>query len=90
MQLQYDTYMYTGKNYLPGLSQHDALQNHDNCNAMITGYSHQTEHPQYIVTICIRNVRDKEHYQKDTGSLIGYYFIVLHLSLKIMCAMKSS
>ena len=37
MQLQYDTYMYIGKNFLPGLLQHNALQHYDTCNAMITG-----------------------------------------------------
>jgi len=37
MQLQYDTYMYLRKNFLPGLPQHYALQDYDTCNAMITG-----------------------------------------------------
>ena len=41
MQLQHDTYMYIGKHFLPGLSQHHALQD-DSSNAMITRYINKT------------------------------------------------
>jgi hypothetical protein len=72
MQLQYDTYVYIGNNFISQLLQHNALQHHDTCNAMITGYSHPIEHLQYIV-ICVRNVRHAEHYQTGIGSSLHFY-----------------